>query len=129
MGKIYNQESQGLKRRWLRHGAPMAEVILWKFLKGKNILGFKFRRQYSVGTYVIDFFCAKLKLAIEIDGEYHYSCAQLEKDKERQSVIEEFNIVFLRFPDYQIFNNIKAVIEKIKKMISEIKTTPLSPPC
>ncbi len=92
---------------------PKAEMILWRFLKGKNLNGYKFRRQYSVGAYVLDFYCAKLKLAIELDGDSHFVDGVQEYDKMRQTFIESFGIKFLRFTNYEIYTNIEAVLNEI----------------
>ncbi|NEZ65094.1 DUF559 domain-containing protein [Leptolyngbyaceae cyanobacterium CCMR0082] len=73
MTKIYNKNSQKLNRQNLRRQMPKAEVILWIRLRRRQIAGVKFRRQYSVARFVLDFYCPELKLAIEIDGPTHYS--------------------------------------------------------
>lgn len=128
MGILYNQKKQNLKRKMLRDNCPEAERILWSYLKGKQILGYKFRRQFSIGTYVLDFYCPSLKLAIEVDGEYHNTKNQKEIDLERQKVIEEYNIIFLRFKNYEIFTNIIGVIKKIKNKVIELRQKPIISP-
>jgi very-short-patch-repair endonuclease len=52
---------------------PLAEIILWSRSKGRQLGGYKFRRQYSVEYFMIDFYCPELKLAIEVDGDSHYT--------------------------------------------------------
>ena len=99
------------RRQTLRNSVPKAESILWAQLKNKRLYGYKFRRQYSAGPYVIDFYCPKLKLAIEIDGPSHIG--QEAYDQERQIFIEQFGIKFLRFNNRDIFQNIGGVIEAI----------------
>ena len=74
---------------------PEAEIILWSKLKGKQVYGCKFRRQYSVGSYIIDFYCPKLKLAIEVDGTSHFQPGSKTKDNDRQKYIETYGIHFL----------------------------------
>ena len=100
---------------------PQAEIVLWNQLKGKKIKGLKFRRQYSVGKYVIDFYCTEIKLAIEADGDTHNSDDEIEYDRKRQSDIEIFGIRFLRIRDDDIFENIEEVIKEIEKTIVEMK--------
>jgi very-short-patch-repair endonuclease len=99
---------------------PKAEVILWRYLKGKQINGYKFRRQFGIGPYVVDFYCAKLKLAIELDGDLHFSEDAQQYDFERQKYIEEFNIKFLRFTNDDIYKNLDGVMQTIHsfKMIN-----------
>ena len=100
---------------------PQAEIVLWNQLKGKKIKGLKFRRQYSVGNYVIDFYCTEIKLAIEADGDTHNSDDEIEYDRKRQSDIEIFGIRFLRIRNDDIFENIEEVIKEIEKTIVEMK--------
>ena len=73
MTKLYNRTCEKNKRKILRSNMPKAELILWSRLKNKRLNEYKFRRQYSVAQFVIDFYCPKLKLAIEVDGDSHFS--------------------------------------------------------
>lgn len=110
---IFNRTSERVKRKALRKAMPKAEVILWAYLKNKQLYGYKFRRQYSVGPFIIDFYCPRLKLAIEIDGPTHFT-KQVEKyDFQRQKYIESFGIRFLRVTNLDIYENIDGVIEGI----------------
>jgi len=98
----------------LRSNLPKAEVILWSRLKSKGLDGYKFRRQYSVGKFVIDFYCPRLKLAIEVDGDSHFSEESEVCDRERQRFIESFEISFLRFTNKDIYENLGEVLAAIK---------------
>ena len=120
MGKIFNQRSQTEKRRLLRNNATNAEEILWQRLKGKQIEGHKFRRQVSITEYVVDFYCAKLKLAVEVDGVTHSSKDEIEYDNDRQARIEALGIVFLRFRNEEIFNNLEKVVSEIVDKVKEL---------
>ena len=93
---------------------PKAEIILWSKLKSKRLDGYKFRRQYSVGKFVIDFYCPRLKLAIELDGDSHFSEGSEESDKGRQDFIESFGISFLRFTNNDIYENLDEVLTAIE---------------
>jgi very-short-patch-repair endonuclease len=117
MTKVYNRTSEKFKRRMLRRNMPQAEVILWSKLKDKGLGGYKFRRQHSVGKFVIDFYCPKLKLAIEVDGDSHFVGGANECDRERQSIIETFGITFLRFTNREIYENIDGVLYKIMEYV------------
>jgi len=117
MGKIYNQESQNEKRRSLRHRATFAERLLWKELKGKKIAGFKFRRQFSVGPYILDFYCPELKLAIEVDGASHDTPEAQERDRVRQSIIEGYGIRFLRIRDEEVKESMENVLMKLHEAV------------
>ena len=85
-------------------------------LKNKKINNHKFRRQYSVGRYVIDFYCPILKLAVEIDGGYHFAEGAPEYDEERQRHIESYGIKFLRFSDKEVINDLPKVIKRISQI-------------
>ena len=98
---------------------PQAEVILWSKLKGKGLVGHKFRRQYSIGKFVVDFYSPKLKLVIEVDGDSHFVEGSHERDRERQKIIETFAITFLRFNNKEIYENIDGVLNQIIEHIPE----------
>lgn len=125
MTRIFNREDEKELRRGLRKTMPPAEVILWQCLRGQQI-GYKFRRQYSVGAYVIDFYCPQMKLAIELDGESHYVDGAEERDKQRQDFIESFGVRFLRFTNVDIYDNIEGVLEQIVQVLSQ--NNPSQPP-
>ncbi len=113
MTKLFNKKSETEKRKLLRNNMPLAEWILWKKLNNKQLSGYKFRRQYSVKQFVIDFYCPILKLAIEIDGDSHIDA--IKYDNNRQKYIESLGIKFLRFSNLEIYEDLDRVIEKIKK--------------
>jgi very-short-patch-repair endonuclease len=117
MTKIYNRTSEKNKRRMLRSNMPKAELILWSKLKSKGLDKYKFRRQYSVGKFVIDFYCPRLKLAIEVDGDSHFSDGSEVCDKERQNFIESFGISFLRFTNREIYENLDEVLAEIENQM------------
>ncbi|OGE78187.1 MAG: hypothetical protein A2751_03445 [Candidatus Doudnabacteria bacterium RIFCSPHIGHO2_01_FULL_46_14] len=121
MTKTFNKTSEKIKRQKLRTDMPPAERILWGHLKNKSVLGVKFRRQYSVGKYIVDFYCPLLKLAIEIDGDSHFDDNSARLDKDRQAYIQSFGIKFLRFTNQEIYKNLEAVLEEIE---TAIKTSP-----
>ena len=97
MTRFFNKPTEKEKRLSLRNDMPAAETFIWSKLRRKQIHGFKFRRQYGVGPYVIDFYCPALKLAVEIDGDSHFSADAKNYDEQRQAFIESFGIRFLRF--------------------------------
>ncbi|MDD5290435.1 MAG: endonuclease domain-containing protein, partial [Patescibacteria group bacterium] len=93
---IFNQKQRETIRKILRKEMPKGEVVLWTRLKG-NQTGYKFRRQHSIGRYVVDFYCPELHLAIEVDGRTHDYHDQIIYDKERQKYIEALGIKVMRF--------------------------------
>jgi very-short-patch-repair endonuclease len=117
MTRLFNQTSEKEKRRSLRKNMPHAETILWSKLRGKNLHGCKFRRQYSIGPYIVDFFSPQLKLAVEIDGESHFIDGALQRDQTRQVFIESTGVTVLRFTNCDIYDRLEGVIEKILEKI------------
>lgn len=99
---------------------PLAEVIIWSKLKGKRLQGYKFRCQYSVDRFVVDFYCPKIKLAIEIDGDSHFVEGAEISDRERETIIESYGTIFLRFTNRDVTENLDGVIEKIIEYIQNL---------
>jgi very-short-patch-repair endonuclease len=127
MTEFFNRSDETPKRRALRNDMPRAEVILWSRLKGRQLLGCKFRRQYGVGAFVIDFYSPGVQLGIELDGDSHFQEGRPEYDRRRQAFIESFGIKILRFLNEEIYENLDGVLELIAREIIERRTPP-SPP-
>ena len=98
--------------RGLRKKSTHSEHKLWLKLRNMEFLGHKFRRQFVVRSFVVDFYCPQLKLAIEVDGEIHKY--QKDRDKLRQKVIEQDGIIFLRFKSKDVIDNLRLVLGQIK---------------
>jgi very-short-patch-repair endonuclease len=109
------------RRRYLRNHLPKAEVLLWMQLSNRQMLGYKFRRQYSVDNFVVDFYCPELRLAIEVDGDSHFTPRARVYDNARQHHIESFGIRFLRVMNEDVYENLDAVLDEIEMTIREIK--------
>lgn len=120
MTQFFNKTSEKEKRRNLRNNMPSAEALVWSKLRNSQVLGHKFRRQYSVGPYVIDFYCPALKLGVEIDGDSHYVTGAIENDERRQTFIESFGIYFVRFTNNEVNHELEAVLEKIYHTVKEL---------
>ena len=120
MTKHFNISSETEKRRKLRQHQTNTEELVWRFIRNKQILETKFKRQYSVDHFVIDFYCAELKLAIEIDGGTHNTPDQKRKDLGRQKYLERFNIKFVRIKDEELFSNPNKAFSKIENAIKSI---------
>jgi very-short-patch-repair endonuclease len=111
----YDKELRG-RARELRNNSTEAEIILWKYLRGRRMLGYKFTRQKPVHHYIIDFYCVKLGLAVEVDGEIHKD--QIEDDAIRQKELESLGVMFLRFTNYQVKKDLHIVLKTIEERIS-----------
>ena len=95
----------------------MGEILLWKKLRAGNSMNYTFNRQKPLNRYIVDFYCKPLNLVIEVDGGYHEEELQKIKDKERQLVLEEMGLNFLRFTDKEVRKNIDNVLRVIENYI------------
>ena len=102
-------------RQQLRSNMTPAEAQLWENLKQKKLEGRKFRRQQSVGNYILDFYCPSEKLAIELDGEAHNNESAEEYDHERTLFLNQFGIKVIRFENKLVFERLDAVLEAISE--------------
>ena len=102
----------------LRNNSTLSEVLLWKQIKGKA-LGVEFKRQVPMLEYIVDFYCQEIGLAIEIDGNIH-DFRYLE-DAQRQQEIEKYGVIFIRFSNEEIKNNMFSVILSLESKIEELK--------
>ena len=117
MTKHYNRPSEKDKRRKLRQNQTKAEGLVWRFLRKRQMSGYKFRRQFSVDHFILDFYCPELKLAVEIDGISHNEPNQQKKDISRQKYLESFNIKFVRIKDEELLTNPEKAFGKIEQAI------------
>ena len=132
MTLLYNRTKVKAKRQRLRNNMTEAEKVLWLYLRKRQVLGYKFRRQYSVGGFIIDFYCTELKLAIEVDGSIHLKEDIIIYDKQREWILRSVGIKFLRFTNTQVTKELNKTIKTISKYIEELtaykdKQTPISP--
>ena len=112
---MFHGASQQIFRnaQYLRQKQTKAEKILWEELKGKK-LGVKFRRQHSIAKYIVDFYCHKHRLIIEIDGGYHNTENQQKSDLFRSKELERLGLKVIRFTNEEIYNSLSDVLNKIK---------------
>jgi len=101
----------------LRKNMTDAENRLWSKLRRKQLKGYQFYRQKTIGKYIVDFYCPKANLVIELDGGQHYSEAGKEKDRTRDEALIEMGIEVLRFSDRDVFENIGGVMERIRSCL------------
>ncbi len=107
--------------REFRKNPTRAENILWNAIKRDQISGYRFRRQYVVAGFIIDFYCPKLRLGIEVDGEIHNLDSNKIKDLERENIINQYNINIIRFTNKEIENRILTVLNNLKTKIKNIE--------
>ncbi|MBQ8257797.1 MAG: endonuclease domain-containing protein [Bacteroidaceae bacterium] len=111
---IYNKPQLKKLRRALRKDATPAETALWQHLKAGRLNGTHWRRQYSVGDYILDFYCPIHRLCVELDGQVHYNSVNDERDATRAEFLNNLGIRVLRFDNSDIWSNIENVIYAIK---------------
>ncbi len=112
----YNPKLKELARR-LRKESTKSEILLWKHLSRRQMLGYQFYRQRPIKNYIVDFLCRKLNLIIEIDGDSHND--KQESDIKRQKELEGMGYYFLRFDGYYVLNNITGALQVICDWIEE----------
>lgn len=115
------------KARELRNNSTPGEILLWKKLKGKQCYGFDFHRQKPILDYIVDFYCFKLKLIIEIDGYSHHF--KTEKDRLRDLELNKLGFTVLRFSEGEIRNSLDLVLNSLSVFIENKSEqhTPQSP--
>ena len=118
--RTHNRPDLKALRRELRTNGTPAEGALWNLLKGKKIAGLQFRRQFSIGRCILDFYCPALRLAIELDGECHYNIVNSAHDLERDEMLfQQEGIRTLRFENRIVFEHPENIINNILAVLEE----------
>jgi len=113
--KIFNPIATKEVRQALRKNQTDAERALWNILRNKQMGVYKFFRQYGVGSYIVDFYCPLLKLAIEADGGQHFSEEGKLYDRQREEFLKRNGIKVIRFSNMDVLKNIEGVFDCIRK--------------
>jgi very-short-patch-repair endonuclease len=111
---LHNRKELKETRKMLRHNLTPAEAVLWRAIQQGKLDGRKFRRQHSVGRYVLDFYCPGERLAIELDGAGHYTASGVEHDAERTDYLQGLKITVLRFENKRVLEQLDLVVLEIK---------------
>lgn len=109
----------------MRKNYTSAEKALWKYLKKLRSEGLVFRRQHPIDFYIADFYCHKIKLVIEVDGDIHLNQKNIEYDDSRSGELERFGITVIRFRNEEVLNDNKSVISKINLIINDLASPSL----
>ena len=112
----YNKNLKEFSRQ-LRSNSTLSEVLLWQELRAGRMEGFKFNRQKPLDNFIVDFYCKKLALVIEVDGESHDQQEAMIQDQRRQTVLEKMGLSFLRFDDMDVKFNMAFVLAEIHDFI------------
>ena len=110
--KVHNNSKFLDRRKELRRNSTSQEEILWEELRN-NKLGYRFRRQHSVGGYILDFYCFAKRLIVEIDGDSHNSTK--EYDEVRDKYFSDLGYTTLRFKNKEVDDSLAKVVKKIKE--------------
>lgn len=114
--KVHNIKRFKDFRKRLRKRSTDAEDLLWKFLRGRS-LGVRFRRQFGIKNFIVDFCCWKKKVVVEVDGGIHNKPEVVEYDKVRTEILEGLDFKVLRFTNKEVLDNPYLIVEKIKKFL------------
>jgi very-short-patch-repair endonuclease len=106
-------------RRELRARCTDAEAVLWFHLRDRRTCGFKFRRQHPCGPFILDFYCAEERLAVELDGGQHFETTAQAYDERRTAFLQLHGIRVLRFSNDLIFRELHAILEVILLALRE----------
>ncbi|KAA9333016.1 endonuclease domain-containing protein [Hymenobacter busanensis] len=109
----HNRQEVKPKRRELRENLTPAEATLWKALQGGQLDGRKFRRQHSVGPYILDFYCPSERLAVELDGQGHFDVVGAAHDTARTAYLDSVGIRVIRFENKLVFEQMDWVLAAI----------------
>ena len=125
--KIYYNPILKDRSRELRKNATFTERLLWKYLRSGRLHGYRFLRQKPIDEFIVDFYCKKVHLVIEIDGVTHNG--KQDYDQRRENRLKELGLTVLRLDGYYVLKNITDALELILGCIEDIeKNTPLNPP-
>jgi len=122
MTQLFNRKTELEKRRLLRRNTTEAEKRVWMYLRKRQICNERFLRQFSIKQFILDFYCPRLRLAVEIDGRYHFADEDvIQYDLDRQEYIESLGIEFLRFTNDQVFEDLEGVIKMTEVKVKEVQ--------
>jgi very-short-patch-repair endonuclease len=116
---LFNRKDLKSYRLSLRNRSTSAEAELWDILKLKNLDGRKFRRQHSIGNYIVDFCCPSEKLIIELDGDPHGEYIKIQEDANRDKYLESLGFIVLRFENRFVFQDPEYLKNEIKKVFNK----------
>ena len=114
--EIFNKKYHKFLRSQLRGKMTKAEAFLWYRIRNGQ-LGCKFRRQYGIEKYIVDFYCPKLKLIIEIDGDVHFYEKNIAADKEREKYFRKLGLKIVRYINLDVIKNIESILEDLRRFI------------
>ena len=116
----YNRTLKEFSRE-LRSHSTLSEILLWQKLRASQFRGYAFNRQKPLGNYIVDFYCRKTNLVIEVDGGSHDYEEAVVEDRKRQQILEELGVSFLRFSDWEVKNAMSFVLGEIGYFLDDFE--------
>ena len=116
----YNKTLKEFSRE-LRSHSTLSEILLWQKLRASQFRGYAFNRQKPLGNYIVDFYCRKTNLVIEVDGGSHDYEEAVVEDRKRQQILEELGVSFLRFSDWEVKNEMSFVLGEIGYFLDDFE--------
>ena len=118
---VRRDPSQRLLRfaREMRKSPTESETRLWSVLRSRSLAGYKFRRQHPIGGYILDFYCARRRLAVELDGGQHTDEDAIEYDRRRTQRLGGLGVRVLRFSDVDMLREPQVVADEILRVLEE----------
>ena len=116
----YNKTLKEFSRELSSH-STLSEVLLWQKLRASQVRGYDFNRQQPLGNYIVDFYCRKTNLVIEVDGGSHDYEEAVVEDRKRQQILEELGVSFLRFSDWEVKNEMSFVLGEIGYFLDDFE--------
>ena len=123
----YHPKLKELARK-LRKKITKSEIKLWQYLKSKKMMGYDFHRQKPIDNFILDFFCNKLNLALELDGYTHTFEEIAEKDAVKQAKLKALGITVMRFCDEDVMKNTDGVLQVIRCFIEDYEKQKIHTP-
>ena len=117
---IYNNKTLRDRRRELRNNQTEVEKLLWTHISKNKINGLRFLRQYGIGPYILDFYCPKIRLAVELDGSPHREKQNKLYDADRERYLENLDIKIIRFWNDDVLKNLSNVLDKLQNKIVQL---------
>jgi len=113
-----NDPSLKDRRKGLRKNQTDAERAFWAHVRNRRFHGMRFLRQYSVGPYILDFYCPQMRVAIELDGGQHNRPEGSKYDVERSEYLRDHGIDVLRFWDHEVLQNMQGVLARVEERVT-----------
>ena len=113
--RTFNRKYFKRRRKELRNNPTQAEAFLWGYLKNSQFEKRKFRRQSSIKSFIVDFYCPEEKLVIELDGDFHFDENVRKEDEKRSKILEKEGLRVIRFENQEVLLNLNSVLSEIKR--------------